>query len=119
MKLFRRPTSPPAQAGETVPPVAVTLPEPAQIPEPPRKISLSDEQKSILKEAFDPRVDRILNEIYADKAAAEHALTSARRIINFPPSDSGERRVIQDENGFWRIVPGPVTEQPISMLGAL
>jgi len=47
-----------------------------------------------------------LDEIYEDKAAAELAL-NARRIIEFPHGDSGERHVIQDEHGFWRIVPGP------------
>jgi hypothetical protein len=72
----------------------------------PREISLSAEQKSLLEKPLDPRVDRILQEIYADKAAAEAAL-KARRIIAFPKDDSGERHVIQDERGFWRIVPGP------------
>ncbi|PYL87623.1 MAG: hypothetical protein DMF17_02000 [Verrucomicrobia bacterium] len=47
-----------------------------------------------------------MDEIYEDKAAAERAL-NARRIIEFPRGDSGERHVIQDERGFWRIVPGP------------
>jgi len=46
------------------------------------------------------------HEIYEDKAAAERAL-KARRIIEFPHGDSGERHVIQDERGFWRIVSGP------------
>ena len=119
MKLFRRRTSPPEKADETVPPAAVAPPEPLPIPEPPCQISLSAEQKSILEKPVDPRVDRILNEIYADKAAAELALTSTRRIISFPHSDSGERHVIQDENGLWRIMPGHVTEQTISMLEAL
>lgn len=72
----------------------------------PREISLSAEQKSLLEKPLDPRVDRILQEIYADKAAAETALKT-RRIIAFPKGDSGERHVIQDEHGFWRIVPGP------------
>jgi len=43
--------------------------------------------------------------LFADRAAAERAL-NARRIIEFPTEDSGERHVIQDERGFWRIVPG-------------
>jgi hypothetical protein len=43
-----------------------------------------------------------------DKAAAERAL-SARRIIEFPHGDSGERHVIQDERGFLPIVPGPAS----------
>jgi hypothetical protein len=73
----------------------------------PRKISLSAEQKRLLEKPLDPRLDRILQEIYADKAAAETVL-KARRIIAFPSADSGERHVIQDEHGFWRIVPGPV-----------
>lgn len=117
MKLFRRRGNPPAKVEEPVPPSEG--PVTAKVPEPPRKISLSDEQKSILEQPVDPRVDRIMNEIYADQAAAELALRSARRIISFPFRDSGERRVIQDENGFWRIVPGPVSAQPITMLDAL
>jgi hypothetical protein len=68
---------------------------------------LSGEQKSMLEKPLDPRVDRILHEIYADRAAAERAL-QARRIISFPSDDSGERHVVQDADGFWRIIPGPV-----------
>jgi hypothetical protein len=103
MKLFRKssPQTTPAK------PVNVTSPLAEPIShQNPRGISLSAEQKSILESPLDPRVDRILQEMYADKAAAEHAL-SAHRIIEFPISDSGERHVIQDEDGFWRIVPGP------------
>jgi hypothetical protein len=69
-------------------------------------ISLNAEQKEILNKPVDPRVSRILQEIYEDRAAAERALKS-RRIIDFPADDSGERHVVQDEQGFWRIVPGP------------
>jgi hypothetical protein len=47
-----------------------------------------------------------MQEIYADRAAAEAALKT-RRIIAFPSGDSGERHVIQGADGFWRIVPGP------------
>ncbi len=80
---------------------------PASAPPPPPKpqrIALNAEQKDLLQTPVDPRVERILQEIYADRAAAERALKS-RRIIEFPLGDPGERRVIQDENGFWRIVP--------------
>src|SRR6266571_3525284 len=79
---------------------------PAATPPPPkpRQIALSAEQKDLLQTPVDARVDRILQEIYADRAAAERALKS-RRIIEFPIGDSGERHVIQDEHGFWRIVP--------------
>jgi len=70
------------------------------------QISLSAEQKDILDQPVDPRVNRILEQIYADKAAAERAL-NARQIVTFPSADSGERHVVQDKNGFWRIVPGP------------
>jgi hypothetical protein len=70
------------------------------------EISLSAEEKSMLEKPLDPRVDRILQEIYADRAAAERAL-KARRIISFPNDDSGERHVVQDPDGFWRIVSGP------------
>jgi hypothetical protein len=68
-------------------------------------ISMNAEQKSLLEGPIHPRVERILQEIYDDRAAAERAL-NARRIIEFPASDSGEPYVVQDENGFWRIVPG-------------
>ena len=100
MKLFRRNSAPalPLQP-EAVPPPP---PQPKKSPE----ISLSAEQKALLVKPVDPRVGRILQEIYADRAAAEAAL-KARRIIAFPNQDGGERHVIQDENGFWRIVPGP------------
>jgi streptomycin 6-kinase len=85
---------------------------------PPRLIALSDEHKSLLEKPVHPRVDRILQEIYADRAAAERAL-NARRIIEFPPGDSGERHVIQDERGFWRIVPGPAPMQLNKFFDAL
>jgi hypothetical protein len=101
MKLFRR-SSGLTQAA--VPPPAV--PSAPKLPEKPRPIALSAEQKSLLDKPVDPRVDRIMQEIYADRAAAEAAL-KARRIIAFPKGESGERHVIQDEHGFWRIVPGP------------
>jgi hypothetical protein len=55
----------------------------------PPEISLSAEEESTLEKPLDPRVDRILQEIYADRAAAERAL-KARRIISFPNDDSGE-----------------------------
>ena len=101
MKLFRR-GSGPANAADATPALAESVPHQHQKP---LEISLSVEQKSMLEKPIDPRVDRILQEIYEDKAAAERAL-NARRIIEFPIGDSGERHVIQDEQGFWRIVPG-------------
>ena len=99
MKLFCRGSGPAKPADAT--------PAPAQhVPyQKPLEISLSDEQKRLLEKPVDPRVGRILEEIYADKEAADRAL-NARRIIDFPHDDSGERHVIQDEEGFWRIVPG-------------
>jgi hypothetical protein len=100
MKLFRRSSSPARPADATTAPV----PPPAPLKK-LREISLSAEQKSLLEKPLDPRVDRILQEIYADRAEAERVL-KARRIIDFPPGDSRERHVIQDEGGFWRIVPG-------------
>jgi hypothetical protein len=101
MKLFRksRAAAQPAQMID-VPP----LPRP--VAPAPRAICLSAEQKCLLEKPVDPRVDRIMQEIYADRAAAEAAL-KARRIIAFPSDDSGERHVIQGTDGFWRIVPGP------------
>jgi hypothetical protein len=122
MKLFgRRGNAAPANADATAPtalPAPPQPPPPPKVPEAPRQISLSAEQKSILEKPIDSRVDLILKEIYADKAAAESALNS-RRIVNFPLSDSGHRHVIQDENGFWRIIPAPIHEEPISLLDAL
>lgn len=100
MKLFRRrTTAPPNTVAAFVPPA----PKPV---EQPRQISLSTEQKELLQKPLDPRVDRILQEIYADRAAAEAAL-KARRIITFPNIDGGERHVVRGDDGFWRIVPGP------------
>jgi hypothetical protein len=99
MKLFRR-RRVPARPADTIAAPAQHVPH-----QEPLEISLSDEQKRLLEKPVDPRVGRILEEIYADKEAADRAL-NARRIIDFPHDDSGERHVIQDEEGFWRIVPG-------------
>jgi hypothetical protein len=105
MKLFRRGNGP-APPADASPTPAEPVPAVPRVPNPkPLEISLSEEQKCLLEKPIDPRVDRILQEIYADKEAAERALKS-RRIIEFPHGDSGERHVIQDEDGFWRIVPG-------------
>ena len=104
MKLFRRTVAAAAPANIDLVPAPPT--RAPVLPKKPREISLSAEQKSLLEKPVDPRVDRIMQEIYADRAAAEAAL-KARRIIAFPIGDSGERHVVQDEQGFWRIVPGP------------
>ena len=101
MKLFRRGAKTPTPAdGTPAPPVPAYVP-----PSKSREIALSPEQKSLLEKPVDARVHQILNKVYADKATAERALHS-RRIIDFPHSDSGERIVIQDEQGSWRIAPG-------------
>lgn len=84
-------------------------------PAPSPVIALSAEQKTILEKPLDPRVDRILHELHSDRAAAENAL-KARRIIQFPQSDWAGARVVQDENGFWRIVPGAALEQDGAMI---
>jgi|GEM_PF-1033652 hypothetical protein len=112
MKLFRR-GSVPAKAADAAPAPARAVPRQA-----PLGISLSAEQKSLLEKPIDPRVGRILQEIYADKAAAERALKS-RRIIDFPHGDSGERHVIQDKQGLWRIVAGPPPTQLNEFFDAL
>jgi hypothetical protein len=99
MNLFRR------RSGRAKPadnPIVPASPKPQTKP---REIRLSAEHKSLLEKPVHPRVERILQEIYTDRAAAERAL-NVRRIIEFPKEDSGERHVIQDERGFWRIVPG-------------
>src|SRR5438128_11704457 len=104
MKLFRKWPSQ-QYTPKTADPPASALPASAPPPPPkPHRIALNAEQKDLLQTPVDPRVERILQEIFADRAAAERALKS-RRIIEFPLGDPGERRVIQDENGFWRIVP--------------
>ena len=115
MNLFRRRGNPakPAENTFELAPAAPSRRTPPQEPE----ISLSAEQKSMLEKPLDPRVDRILQEIYADRAAAERAL-KARRIITFPNDDSGERHVVQDQDGFWRIVPGPAPTQLNEFFGA-
>ncbi len=107
MKFFRR-------RPDSQPEVAET--PPFKLPERPL-ISLSEEQKQMLETPVDQRVDRILHETYADQAAAERALT--RRIIEFPGSDSGERHVVQDEDGFWRIIPGPPLSEDSRMIDGL
>ena len=87
----------------------------------PPAISLSAEQKNLLENPVDPRVDRILEKmrrIYADKAAAERAL-NARRSIDVSHGDSRDRHVAQDKNGFWRIVPGPAPETKTELFDAL
>jgi hypothetical protein len=84
-------------------------------PAPSAMIALSAEQKTILEKPLDPRVDRILHELHSDRTAAENAL-KARRIIQFPQNDWASARVVQDENGFWRIVPGAALEQDRAMV---
>lgn len=103
MKLFsksRKPAEPAEPTAEMATPVSQPVVESSP------QISLSAEQKDILDQAVDPRVNRILERIYADKAAAERALNNSQ-IVNFPSADTGERHVVQDADGFWRIVPGP------------
>jgi hypothetical protein len=116
MKLFRK-SSCPAKSGNTTPETRTPVPQP-ELPKKPGEISLSAEQKSLLEKPIDPRVSRILQKIYANKAEAERAL-NARRIIDFPHGDSGERHVIQDEHGFWRIVPGPPPERDAQLFDSL
>jgi hypothetical protein len=121
MNLFRRHTC--LSNLTPKPSVSFDLPELEPIhsvrQRPPAKfIALSDEHKRHLDEPIHPRVDRILQEIYADRAAAERAL-KARRIIEFPKGDSGERHVIQDEQGFWRIVPGIAAKSADQLFDAL
>lgn len=108
MKLFRRGDTPARSAGAEAVAAAPVLPTvvPAR-----REISLTSEQRSILEKPVDPRVDRILEDVYADKTAAETALNMSR--------DSGKRQVIQDQSGLWRIVPDSAPQEPISLLDAL
>jgi hypothetical protein len=99
MTLFCR-GSGPAKPADATPAPAQRVPYQKAL-----EISLSDEQKRLLEQPVDPRAGRTLQDIYDDKAAAELAL-NARRNIDFPHGDSSEGHVIQDEQGFWRIVPG-------------
>lgn len=118
MKVFRRGAESPQKAdNDPLPP----QPAPERAPQPPpapQKISLSAEQKRILAEPIDPHVDQILQEIYANKIVAEQAL-NAHRMIDPSKNDSHKRHIAQDKDGFWRIVPGPIPEAPISLLDAL
>ena len=82
---------------------------------PPPVIALSSEQKELLQKAVDSRVDRIMQEIYADKAATEKARASGR-ILNFPHGDSGERIVLQGEQG---IVPGAAPDSRKDLFDSL
>jgi len=109
MKLFRK--SDPAKAGSSRTSADSVLPP--QV----REISLNCEQKTILEKPVDARVDRILEELYADRATAERVL-KGRHVIAFPDGTSGEAQVVQDKNGFWRIVPAE-PEERISALDAL
>ena len=72
----------------------------------------------MLEEPVDPRVDRILEEVYVDKIAAEHALNT-NGTADSPNSGSSKRRVVQDKDGLWRIVPGQAPPEPNSLLDAL
>ncbi len=112
MKLFRK--SSPAHHSVEPPPIPSSLVVP-----PKPTICLSAEQKAILEQPVDPRVDRILGEIYGEKAAAERALKSHLRIVKFPDAHSEERHVVQDKNGFWRIVPGPAPNEKSGLFDAL
>lgn len=109
MKLFfkRRNTAAPAE--NPFEPTTSAAKEPPPARELPQ-IRLSAEQKDLLEQPVHPRVGRIMDEIYADKAAAERAVKS-RQILNFPSADSGERHVVQDADGFWRIMPGPAPKE--------
>jgi hypothetical protein len=87
---------------------------------PPKiQISLSAEQKEILDQPVDPRVDKILKKqilrkLYGDRAAAEKALKAGET-----SGDGANRRVVQDANGFWRITDGPESDGEANLLGGL
>jgi hypothetical protein len=88
MGFFRRYRS--EAAGQTE---AVKLPEAAApqaaLPE-LQPIPLSAEQKAILEQPINPRVERILYQINAARAAAERLL-AGRRIVHFPIGQRSER----------------------------
>jgi hypothetical protein len=100
MNLFRRRRNSAAAPDNTfkLAPTREELPE--------GEIALSAEEKGMLKEPLDPRVDRILRGIYADRAAADAALKGGA-INSFPSDDSGDRQVVPDADKSWRIVPAP------------
>lgn len=112
MNLFRRRRNSAAAPDNTfkLAPTRQELPE--------GEIALSAEEKGMLKEPLDPRVDRILRGIYADRAAADAAL-KAGGIISFPSDDSGEHPVAQDADESWRIVPGPASTKANEFFDAL
>jgi hypothetical protein len=115
MKLFRRNKNSVQPAKNNLPlaPVEEAL-DPIQV----RQISLSAEEKSLLEKPVDPRVERILREMYANKAAAECALNS-QRLRSFSSADIGDRHVVQDQDGFWRIVPGSPPESETQLFDAI
>lgn len=116
MKLFfksRNAAAAPENTFELAPATAKPAPVSAVV-----QISLSAEQKELLDQPVSARVTRIMDQIYADKAAAERALNS-RQIVSFPAADTGERHVVQDADGFWRIVPGPAPKAQSRLFDAL
>lgn len=121
MKLFRRsadaaqPVNQPVASSFTVPEAIPAGPVSAGIQHALELIALSAEQREMIEKPINPRIERTLQELHADKAAAEDAL-KARRIIKFPGNDWADAHVVQDENGFWRISPGPAFEQNCPML---
>lgn len=115
MKLFSKPRNSAEPAENTF---EIAAPSPQPTIHSTGKISMTAEQKDILDQPLNPRVNRIMEQIYADKAAAERAL-NGRQIVAFPSNDSAERHVVQDADGFWRIVPGPPPQGETRLFDAL
>lgn len=91
MKLFQK-RPPPTGKGETETESLAFL-IPAKI-----EIHMSAEQKALLDTPVDPRVDKIMRQMYVDQTAAEAALKAGQR-----PGDKTKHQVVRDPNGFWRI----------------
>lgn len=111
MNLFRKPPLDSTVAGS---PAA----SPPGVYKPVPEISLSAEQKALLKGPVNPRVDKILSELFDDRAAAEKALATRRATAGAVSIKEGAR-VIQDASGFWRIVAGDPPDNSVSMLDGL
>lgn len=114
MKLFhKRPST--AELGGTGTGTVSPAP-PETVSQIPLKIEIhmTEEQKALLDTPIDPRVDKIMRQLYADRTEAEAALKAGRR-----PGDTKNHQVVQDPNGFWRIAKGPAPATPANLLNGL
>jgi hypothetical protein len=77
MRFFRK------RVEVVVPPVRAE--EAAPLPSPPRVVALGKAERKLLTQPVDPRVERLLSQLAAERVTAESE-GAPRRIINFPAS---------------------------------